>query len=562
MPISNTSILIKRSTANSTPTSLKAGELAYSYASNGLFIGTSDGAGYLQIGGFSSAANVANSIVQRNQQGAFFGRLFGVANSAVRLDTAQNFSITGDVLASSVSFDGTGAVALSAALSNTIGAGPAANNYGSSTNIPVLTVAANGRIVAVSNAAISTSFNISDGTTSSSFSTGNTFVNLGTKGITTAVTTNTITFGTDTTVLRSNTNAVGAQVINTNLVITGNLVVQGNTTTSYTNDLVIGDPMIYLGANNYTSDTADLGWAANYFDGTWERHTGMFRDSTNKQFYIFDNYLPELSGNNNIDTGNTSFRLANVSANLVNGWVLSSNIFNPTIVGGTISSLSSAIGVASGGTGVATFNAGQIIIGGGGTQPVQQLGNNFTALAAANTYANAAYNAIIGVDVYGRLASISNTLIQIDASQVTSGNLALNRGGTNQNNYVPGALVISDGTKFTGLANSTYTLTGALSAAKTITSLSVDAYGRVTAATGADIAIDASQINAGTLTVPRGGTGAGTFQSNGIIYGAGTGALQATALAGASDQTWSNQILTVTNTGTPVWATNMDGGSF
>jgi hypothetical protein len=84
----------------------------------------------------------------------------------------------------------------------------------------------------------------------------------------------------------------------------------------------------------------------------------------------------------------------------------------------------------------------------------------------------------------------------------------------------------------------------------------------VTAATGADIAIDASQINAGTLTVARGGSGAGTFQANGIIYGNGTGALQATALAGASDQTWSNQILTVTNTGTPVWASNMDGGSF
>jgi hypothetical protein len=561
MPISNTSILIKRSTANSTPTSLKAGELAYSYASNGLFIGTSDGAGYLQIGGVSTAANVANTIVQRNQQGAFFGRLFGVANSAVRLDTAQNFSITGDVLASAVSFDGTSAVGLSAALSNTLASG---GTYGGATAIPVVQVAANGRIIGITNTAITTSFTVAaDSGPSQTVNGGDTLTLVGGAGIASvASATDTVTFDVDTTVLRANTNAVGAQVINTNLTITGNLVVQGNTTTSYTNDLVVGDPMIYLGANNYYSDAVDLGWAGNYFDGTWQRHTGVFRDATNKRFYIFDNYLPELSGNNQIDTGNSSFRLANVSANLVNGWVLSSNIFSPTIVGGTISSLSSAIGVDSGGTGVATFNAGQMIIGGGGTQPVQQLANALTALAAANTYGNSAYNQIVGVDVYGRITSISNTIVQIDTSQITTGNLAFARGGTNQNNYVPGALLISDGTKFTGLANSTYTLTGALSSAKTITSLSVDAYGRVTAATGADIAIDASQISSGTLTVARGGSGAGTFQANGIIYGNGTGALQATALAGASDQTWSNQILTVTNTGTPVWASNMDGGSF
>jgi len=35
-----------------------------------------------------------------------------------------------------------------------------------------------------------------------------------------------------------------------------------------------------------------------------------------------------------------------------------------------------------------------------------------------------------------------------------------------------------------------------------------------------------------------------------------------TAVAGISDQTWSNQILTVTNAGVPVWSSAMDGGSF
>ncbi len=52
------------------------------------------------------------------------------------------------------------------------------------------------------------------------------------------------------------------------------------------------------------------------------------------------------------------------------------------------------------------------------------------------------------------------------------------------------------------LANSTYTATGSAGAAKTVTSLTVDAYGRVTAATFTDIS---------GLTVSQGGTGASTF---------------------------------------------------
>ena len=103
------------------------------------------------------------------------------------------------------------------------------------------------------------------------------------------------------------------------------------------------------------------------------------------------------------------------------------------------------------------------------------------------------------------------------------------------------------------IANVTYTLTGTLGAAKTITSLTVDAYGRVSAATAADIA---------GLTVAQGGTGAVTFTSKGIVYGDGTNALAVTAAAGTSDQTWSNQILTTTDAGVPVWSSTIDGGQF
>ena len=51
MAISNTSILIKRSSINAKPASLQAGELAYSYTSNTLFFGTADSLDAINIGG-------------------------------------------------------------------------------------------------------------------------------------------------------------------------------------------------------------------------------------------------------------------------------------------------------------------------------------------------------------------------------------------------------------------------------------------------------------------------------------------------------------------------------
>lgn len=68
--------------------------------------------------------------------------------------------------------------------------------------------------------------------------------------------------------------------------------------------------------------------------------------------------------------------------------------------------------------------------------------------------------------------------------------------------------------------------------------------------------------NGATIGVGYGGTGATTLTSKGILYGNGTAAIQVTAAAGTSDQTTSNQILTVNGSGTPVWASALDGGTF
>ena len=60
MAASNTNILIKRSllSGNAHPSLLKQGELAYSYNSNTLFIGTEGSDGYLEIGGWSDLGDL------------------------------------------------------------------------------------------------------------------------------------------------------------------------------------------------------------------------------------------------------------------------------------------------------------------------------------------------------------------------------------------------------------------------------------------------------------------------------------------------------------------------
>lgn len=82
--------------------------------------------------------------------------------------------------------------------------------------------------------------------------------------------------------------------------------------------------------------------------------------------------------------------------------------------------------------------------------------------------------------------------------------------------------------------------------------------------------ITVTDIAAGTLSlttdleVIHGGTGVSTLTEDGIMYGAGTGAVQVTAAAGAADASETFQVLTVTSDSdaTPIWSDTIDGGTF
>lgn len=547
----NPILRIKRSAGTSTPESLSSGELAYSFASNTLFIGTPAN-GVIAIAGANVAslllsatdANNASTIVRRNADGAFAGRLLGNANTATTLETGRNFSVNGDIVSTPISFDGSSDVTISAALSTLIGS---PGSYGSTTAIPVITVAANGRITSISTTTVDSSFSITGDSGSTTIDNGDSFAVTGGQGITSTVTDDVITLDVDNTIVRSNTSGA-RQVINTpisiagDLSVTGNLIITGETSYQNVSSLNISDPLIYLAANNYSSDAVDIGFSGNYYDGSTQRHTGIFRKNNTNEYYLFTGYDKEPN-NNLIDIGDASFVKANINASYLKGNVIATTITSDSL------SLTTPLSVSSGGTGVNTFDAGKIVIG-DGSSSLKSLTNSTFTLTGSLTSSNTITS--LSVDAYGRFVSATSAQIGIDSSQVTSGVLPYNVGGTGASSYTQGQVIVAGPTGFASLANTSYELTGSLGANRTITSLTVDTYGRVTAATGTPIE---------GLIVTQGGTGRSTLTAKGVLYGNGTSAIENT-VAGVSDQDWSGQILTVNALGVPTWSTVLDGGTF
>jgi hypothetical protein len=122
----------------------------------------------------------------------------------------------------------------------------------------------------------------------------------------------------------------GSLNVTQNLSVTGNLSVLGTTTSINTQQYEVVDPMIKLAIGNYTSDLVDIGFAGHYNDGA-NAHTGLFRDFATKDYYLFQGYTPELSGNNNVDINHASFSTANLRASLLRSNVIATTISTSTI---------------------------------------------------------------------------------------------------------------------------------------------------------------------------------------------------------------------------------------
>jgi hypothetical protein len=267
-----------------------------------------------------------------------------------------------------------------------------------------------------------------------------------------------------------------------------------------------------------------------------QQNTTLFRDASDSgKFKLLTGGTTKPSAANTVDP--TSFSTATLVAN---------------ITGGTVSGLTSDIAIADGGTNASSFPTGNLVFFNGTS--LAGIANTGTA----GTYGAADRTQVITTDAYGRVSGITNSAIAIAASQITSGNVAINRGGTNNDGtgYTVGGIIQYDGTKFTGLANTG--TAGTYANASHVPVITTDAFGRVSAVTNTAIAIDTTQITSGTLGVVRGGTGAASFTTKGVIVSdssSGTGALS--ALTSSTE----GHVLQISSSGVPTFA-HLNGGSF
>jgi hypothetical protein len=288
-----------------------------------------------------------------------------------------------------------------------------------------------------------------------------------------------------------------------NLSITGNLSVLGNTFTVSSSQIVANDSLIILGAGNYTSDILDIGFAGHYNDGV-NAHTGFIRDAGTKEYQLFEGYTQEIGANNNININDASFRIATLRANLKSQSITLNGEDLQTLVTNSYNAANAAFISANNINGV-------------------NLSQN-TNITAAFNQANAAFAAAN--------AAGSSALVQYAANHA---NAAFNQANTD----------------FTTIA----TTAGYYGNGATIASFTLEANGRISQANSTLIGISASQITSGTLGVARGGTGAGSFTTNGVLLGQGT-----SALTTASSST-EGHVLTINNTGVPTFA-HLSGGTF
>ena len=284
---------IKRSELVGNPSVLAAGELAYSaLANNGsnggdrLYIGMgteTDGnaVNHVVIGGkyftdiidAATPSSVGGTLVKRDQNGSFQGALVGNADTATKWLNARNLSLSGDASAVFLGVDGSqnvGAEITLATVNSNVG------TFGSTTQIPVITVNAKGLVTGATTVDVATVLNISGDTGTDGIDLlADTLDFNGGVGVNTAVTNNQVTINigqpvapTDDVTFNSVTvngvlysNDITAANINIdgNASITGNLTVLGTVTSVNSTTVSIGDKNIELAKDATSAAMADGG---------------------------------------------------------------------------------------------------------------------------------------------------------------------------------------------------------------------------------------------------------------------------------------------------------------
>ena len=200
--------------------------------------------------------------------GTIQASLAGNADTATKLATARNVTLSGDLIGSA-SFDGSADAVIAGALAST---GVVAGTYGSASKIPVVTVDAKGRVVTI-------------------VTVDNGGAGAGAGSFTTLSATGDVTIG-------------------------GNLVINGTTTTINSTVTTIDDPVITLGGDTAptSNDAKDRGIEFRWHDGTSAKKGFFGFVSASKKF----SFIPDAVNTGEVFTGVTGTIVANVEGTATN----------------------------------------------------------------------------------------------------------------------------------------------------------------------------------------------------------------------------------------------------
>lgn len=165
--------------------------------------------------------------------------------------------------------------------------------------------------------------------------------------------------------------------------ISGDLTVSGTLTTVDTQNLVVEDSLIRLARNQANTgtftDAVDIGFYGVYGNTSSTLYAGLARESGTDNFVLFSNnsVSPDNDGVEVGDSLATLYAFLNAGAFVANSTtiaVTANSTVNVAIVANTLT-LSSALEVASGGTGLASLSNNYIMVG-NTTGPVTMVGSS------------------------------------------------------------------------------------------------------------------------------------------------------------------------------------------
>jgi hypothetical protein len=263
-----------------------------------------------------------------------------------------------------------------------------------------------------------------------------------------------------------------SQTITGDFSISGNLFIGGNTTSVSANNFIVNDPLIYL-ANGNPSDIIDIGFIGSYINGTSAYvHTGLYREHTDKEYYLFQGYDADPI-NNHIGALSNNMTLSVLNANI--------RTSNHNLGG------ANAITWITSGFGVANAAYGQ----------ANTLATSANAYAASVGVSANAYAVTVGTSGNAFATAVGTAGNAYAVTVGTSGNNYAATVGTSSNNYA-GAMANS-GNSWASATFATITTVGTNATSANnfagVMANSVNAYTTATYATQTTVATNATSAN-------------------------------------------------------------------